>query len=71
LILVIDKIIGTKVVCIEDETSKEIIFNKIDMPKQIKEGDTLSFENGTIKHRKDLAKTRRQEIDKLLNDIFK
>ena len=71
MILVVDRIIGNKFVCIDDATKNEVILEEQSVPKGTKEGHTLIYEDGNATYSKDLSKKRSLEIDKLLNDIFK
>lgn len=65
----VDRIEGGKVI-LECENGSTAVFDRSALPKNIKEGDVLRFDNGSCYLNAEETERRRQKIQKLMSSVF-
>lgn len=65
----VDRIEGDKAV-LECENSTTAVFERSALPKNIKEGDILRFDNGSCYLSAEETERRRRKIQKLMSSLF-
>ncbi len=66
---IVDRLEGDKAV-LECENGTTAVFERSALPKSIKEGDVLRFDNGSCYLNAEETERRRQKIQKLMSSLF-
>ena len=66
---IVDRFEGSKAV-LECENGDTAVFDRKSLPKNIKEGDVLRFENGSCYLNAEETARRKNKINKLMQSLF-